>query len=107
MDMNIPMTVAVLGGEIQVPTLKGNVKYTVPEGTQPGTTFRLREQGITRINSTAKGDLFVRTNIAIPKKLSDEQRELVKRLAVSLGDKVSEARPAKKNIFTKIKDAMD
>ena len=107
LDMNIPMTVAVLGGEIQVPTLKGNVKYTVPEGTQPGTTFRLREQGITRINSTAKGDLFVRTNIAIPKKLSDEQRELVKRLAVSLGDKVSEARPAKKNIFTKIKDAMD
>ncbi len=107
LDMNIPMTVAALGGEIQVPTLRGTVKYTVPEGTQPGTTFRLKEQGMPRLNSNSKGDLLVRTNVTIPKRLSDEQRDLMKRLAVSLGDKISDARPAKKNIFSKIKDAMD
>ena len=101
------MTVAVLGGEIQVPTLRGTVKYTVPEGTQPGTTFRLKEQGMPRLNSNIKGDLLVRTNVSIPKRLTDEQRDLVKRLAASLGDKVSDVKPAKKNIFSKIKDAID
>lgn len=103
-DMDVPMTVAVLGGEIQVPTLKGNVKYTVPEGTQPGTTFRLKEQGVPRLNSTARGDLFVRTNVSIPKRLSDEQREMVKRLADSLGDKISDSKPVRKGIFNKFKE---
>lgn len=106
-DMDVPMTVAVLGGEIQVPTLKGNVKYTVPEGTQPGTTFRLKEQGVPRLNSSARGDLFVRTSVSIPKRLTDEQRDMVRRLADSLGDRVSETRPLRKNIFTKFKDAID
>ena len=68
---------------------------------------RLKEQGMPRLNSNSKGDLLVRTNVTIPKRLSDEQRDLMKRLAVSLGDKISDARPAKKNIFSKIKDAMD
>ena len=49
----------------------------------------------------------MRTNVSIPKRLTEEQRELIKRLAISLGDKVSDARPAKKNIFSRIKDAMD
>ncbi|NCB30889.1 MAG: molecular chaperone DnaJ, partial [Clostridia bacterium] len=106
-EMDVPMTVAVLGGEIQVPTLKGNVKYTVPEGTQPGTTFRLKEQGVPRLGSNARGDLFVRTNVIIPKRLSDEQRDMVKRLADSLGNKISETRPVRKSLFTKFKDAMD
>ena len=103
-DMDVPMTVAVLGGEIQVPTLKGNVKYTVPEGTQPGTTFRLKEQGVPRLNSNTRGDLFVRTNVSIPRRLSDEQREMVKRLADSLGDKVSDSKPVRKGIFNKFKE---
>ena len=47
--MDVPMTVAALGGDIQVPTLSGTVKYHIPEGTQPGTTFRLREQGIVQM----------------------------------------------------------
>ena len=50
--MDVPMTVAALGGDIHVPTLSGTVKYHIPEGTQPGTTFRLREQGIVRLNTT-------------------------------------------------------
>ncbi len=104
LDMNIPMTVASLGGEIQVPTLSGTVKYTIPEGTQPGTTFRLREQGVQRLNSSGKGDLLVRANVQIPKKLNDEQRELMQKLAESFGDKISDSKPMKRSLFEKMKD---
>jgi molecular chaperone DnaJ len=102
--MNLPMTVAALGGEIQVPTLGGSVKYNIPEGTQTGTTFRLREQGITRLNSTGRGDMLVRVNVQIPKRLSDEQRELVRKLALSLGDKPADTKPVKRTIIEKVKD---
>ncbi len=96
MDMPIPFTVAALGGEINVPTLKGTVKYAVPEGTQPNTVFRLREQGVTRLNASGKGDLMVKVNVQVPKKVNEEQRELLKRLAESFGDDVSEGKPKKK-----------
>ena len=57
-----------------------------------------------RLNSNARGDLFVRTNVSIPRRLSDEQREMVKRLADSLGDKVSDSKPVRKGIFNKFKE---
>lgn len=104
LEMGIPMTTAAMGGEIVVPTLKDSVKYTIPEGTQPGTTFRLREQGITRLNSTAKGDLLVRVNVQIPKHLNDAQREAMIKLAEALGEPVGEtggAKPSKRGIFDK------
>ena len=104
LEMNIPVTVAALGGEIQVPTLTGTVKYTVPEGTQPGTTFRLREQGVTRLNASGKGDMLVRANVQIPKKLNEEQKELMRKLAESLGDRVADSKPVKRGIFEKMKD---
>lgn len=107
LNMDIPMTVAALGGEIQVPTLNGTVKYNIPEGTQPGTTFRLREQGIVRLNTNQKGDLFVKANVVVPKKLNDEQKELMRKLADSLGDKITEAKPGKKKIFDRVKDKLN
>ncbi|MBQ2662012.1 MAG: molecular chaperone DnaJ [Clostridia bacterium] len=103
LDMTIPVTTALLGGEIQVPTLTGNIKYTVGEGTQPGTVFRLKEQGVQRINSSGKGDMFVKVIVQMPKKLSDEQRTLIKKLADSLGDKYSDSKPTKRGIFDKFK----
>ena len=103
-DMDIPFPIAALGGEIQVPTLQSALKYTVPEGTQPGTTFRLRGQGIRKLNTQTSGDLMIRANVVIPKHLNDEQRELMKKLAESLGDKVSEAKASRKSIFGKVKD---
>jgi len=107
LEMTIPFTVAALGGEIQVPTLNGNVKYKIPEGTQNDTTFRLREQGITRLNSTSKGDLYVKITVEVPKKLTDEQKELVQKLAESLGDKGVNAKGSKKGFFEKVKDAFN
>lgn len=103
LDMTIPVTTALLGGEIQVPTLTGNIKYTVGEGTQPGTVFRLKEQGVQRINSSGKGDMFVKVIVQMPKKLTDEQRTLIKKLADSLGDKYSDSKPTKRGIFDKFK----
>ena len=104
LDMNVPMTIATLGGEIQVPTLTGSVKYNVPEGTQTATTFRLKEQGIPRLNASGKGDMLVRVNVQIPKRLSDEQKELVRKLAESLGEKVGGTKAVKRNIIGKMKD---
>jgi molecular chaperone DnaJ len=95
-DIQVPFTVATLGGEINVPTLKGSVKYAVPEGTQPNTVFRLREQGVPRLNSSSRGDLLVKVNVQVPKKVNDEQRELLKRLAESFGEEVSEGKAKKK-----------
>ncbi len=86
LNLSIPMTIAVLGGEVKVPTLSGEVKYQIPEGTQSGTTFRLRGQGIQRLNSTAKGDLYVNVAVEIPKKLNDAQRESFEKFAASMGD---------------------
>ncbi len=107
LNMSIPFTVAALGGEIQVPVLKGSVKYMVPEGTQPGTVFRLREQGIKRMNSNLKGDLLVKVNVEIPRKLNEEQKGLLKSLAESLGDKVKGPKTSKRGFFEKVKDAFN
>lgn len=106
LDMTIPFTVAALGGEIQVPTLKGAVKYVIPAGTQPGTTFRLREQGVVR-PSGGVGDLYIKAGVSVPKKLTEEQRELIQRLSVSLGDNAATGKAERKGFFNKVKDAFN
>lgn len=80
----IPITVAeaTLGAEIDVPTLEGNQKYTIPEGTQPGTTFTLKGKGIPYINNAnRRGDLIFSVNIEVPKGLSEKQKEHMRAFA--------------------------
>lgn len=79
-DIAVPFTTALLGGEIRVPTLRSTVSMKIPEGTQPDQTFRLAGQGVATLRGT-KGDLFVRIKVTLPKSLSPEQRELVRKLA--------------------------
>lgn len=86
LNLVIPMTIAVLGGDVKVPTLSEEVKYHIPEGTQSGTTFRLRNQGIQRLNSQTKGDLYVNVTVEIPKKLTDVQRNSFESFALTMGD---------------------
>ena len=100
-EMPISYTTAALGGSIVVPTLSGSVKYTVPAGTQSGATFRLREQGVQRLQSSGKGDLFVTVVVDVPKHLTDEQKELLEKLAESFGD--AQPRPTRRSIFNKKK----
>jgi len=94
-DMPITYTTAALGGSVTVPTLKESVKYTIPAGTQTGATYRLRDQGIQRLNANGKGDLIVTVNIEVPKHLTEEQRTLLEKLAATMGEG-SEVRNGKK-----------
>ena len=76
---------AVLGTELTVPTLEGNVRLKIPSGTQTGQRFRLRERGLPS-SAGKRGDLYVQVQISIPKKVSDAERELWKELARLHGD---------------------
>ncbi len=82
--LDIDMTQAALGEEVEVPTLDGKVKYTVPAGTQNGAVFRLRGKGVPRLQGSGRGDQYVTVNVTIPRNLTSEQRELVKELQESL-----------------------
>ncbi|MBR3965951.1 MAG: molecular chaperone DnaJ [Clostridia bacterium] len=84
----VPITVveATLGAEIDVPTLEGKVKFKIPEGTQPGTRFSLKQKGITMINSQRKGDLYFDVNVEIPKNLSEKQKEHMRAFAEEAGE---------------------
>jgi molecular chaperone DnaJ len=80
--VDIPLFTALLGGEALVPTPTGRVALTIPEGTQQGNVFRLRGQGMPRLKSrdTARGDLLARVNVTLPERLSDEEKDLMRRL---------------------------
>ena len=80
LDMPISFPTAALGGEIDIPTLKGTVKYTVPEGTQNDTEFRLRGKGVPQVRSSYVGDLIVHVRVEVPTRLSDKQKELLRQL---------------------------
>jgi len=73
---SLPVTFsqAVLGAELLIPTIDGKVKYTLPEGTQPGTTFRLRGKGIPVLNGHGRGDQFVTLTVRVPTGLTQEQK---------------------------------
>ena len=91
---------AVLGAELEIPTIDGKVKYTLPEGTQSGTTFRLKGKGIPSINGRGRGDQYVTVYIETPRNLNKEQREALKKFAETLGENNYEER---KNFFKKFK----
>ncbi len=78
--VNIPYSLAVLGGETEVPTLDGKVKVRVRPGTQSGTMMRLRERGIKRLHGSGRGDFYLRFNVFVPEKINRRQRELLEKL---------------------------
>ena len=85
----VPVTFAeaTLGAEIDVPVLGGGTeKYKIPEGTQSGTTFTLRNKGIPDINTKRKGDLIIKVAVETPKNLNSKQKELLLAFAESLGE---------------------
>jgi len=83
----IPITFveAALGSEIDVPTLEGKVKYTIPEGTQTGTEFTIKGSGIQNVSGHGRGNLNFKVNVEIPKNLSTAQKELLRNFATSCG----------------------
>jgi len=79
-EISVPLTVAVLGGEFQVPTPKGKLALKIPPETPNGQAFRLAGQGMPHLNGSSRGDLFAKVNVVLPRKLSMEEKELFKRL---------------------------
>ena len=101
--VRVPITYsqAVLGAEIEVPTVDGKVAQKIPEGTQSGTKFRLRGKGIQYLNGRGRGDQYVIVDVEIPKKLNRTQREALNAFEDSLKDDNYEKR---KGFFKNLKD---
>jgi molecular chaperone DnaJ len=78
LDQEIPFTTAILGGTITVPTLDKDLKLKIRSGTQPGTSIRLSGKGVKSINSSRRGDFYVRLVINLPKRLSRQQKQALK-----------------------------
>lgn len=85
-EVPIKFTLAALGGTIKVPTLFGKGNLKIPAGTQTGTTFRLREQGIPALRGGRKGDLLIRVQVEVPTKLTGEQKKILEEYAEACGD---------------------
>ena len=96
----ITFTQAVLGAELEIPTIDGKVKYSIPEGTQSGTTFRLKGKGIPGLNGRARGDQYVTVYIETPRNLNREQKEALRKFSDTLGESNYEQR---KSFFGKFK----
>ena len=79
-EVPVPLTVAMLGGEVQVPTLKGKLALKIPPETQNGRAFRLAGQGMPHLGNSSRGDMLARVNVVLPTKLSPHEKELFKRL---------------------------
>lgn len=99
----VSMTVAALGGEIDVPTLAGKATIDLPEGTQSGKTFRLRGKGVKGVRSSYPGDLYCHVAVETPVKLTEHQRKLLKELDESFRKGGHKHSPNDKGWFEKAK----
>ena len=86
-DIPITITQATLGAELKIPMVDGSTeKFTIPDGTQTGTKFTIREKGFQSLNSATKGDFVFTVIVQTPKKLSKEQRDLLEKLAKTMNE---------------------
>jgi molecular chaperone DnaJ len=108
-EIPVNFTTLALGGEIQVPTLDGSEGVKVPDGTQTGTTLRLRGKGMPDVNGRGRGDLFATVQVQTPRKLTKEQRHLLEQLEKALPKEKFEPRARdqeqdERNLFDRVKD---
>ena len=79
-NVQVPYSLLAIGGDIKVPTMESEIKIKVRAGTQPGSLIRLKDHGFPYLQSRGKGDLYVRINVQVPKKLSRKQKSLLQQL---------------------------
>ena len=104
-EVPISFTQAALGAEIEVPTLDGKISYTIPEGTQTGKEFVLRDKGIPEINNPRRrGDHRFTVVVETPTRLTREQKELLRQLGESLDENET---PKRKKFFDAVRDFFD
>ena len=103
-EVPVPFVHAVLGAEIEVPTLEGKVPLRIVEGTQSGTVLRLRGKGLPALRSSARGDQLVRIFVEVPTRITARQRELLEQFAAESGQEIS---PQHKSFLEKLRDLFD
>jgi molecular chaperone DnaJ len=105
-EMPMSFPTLALGGTVKVPTLDGREEIHVPAGTQPGARFKLRHKGMPNVNGRGRGDLYVIARVAVPKKLSKEQKHLLEELGRTLPQEKLDADDdaAEKPFFERVKD---
>lgn len=104
LDLEINVAQAALGDEIKVPTVDGEAALTIPPGTQSGAVFRLNARGVPRLRRSGRGDQLIIVQVAIPKKLTKEQKELFAKLGGTLGKEVVPQR--ERGFLDSLKDAL-
>ncbi len=104
MEMPISFTKAALGSELSIPTLDGNVKFTIPAGTQTGSKFRLQGKGIPDIrNNKRRGDQYVTVKVEVPKHLTEKQKEILRQFEEEMGETTNDG-SKKKGFFDNLKN---
>jgi len=99
--MPITFPQAALGTELDIETLDGTATIKIPEGTQNGREFKLRNRGVPHLNENGKGDLIVEVRVATPTKLNKAQKELIRQLSETM---LVENTPTSRSLFAKMKD---
>ena len=100
-EVPINIVQATLGADIKVPTLDGQVTMKIPEGTQPGKVLRLKGKGIPSLRNGSRGDQLVRVKVVVPTKLSDKQKDALRKFADISKDNIN---PEEKSFMDKVKD---
>ena len=102
-ELPISFVTAALGGTVEVPTLDGKTQVTIPEGTQNGKTFRLRDKGVVNVRTKEPGDLFLHVQIETPVNLSSKQKQLLRDFEASLKDGGNKHNPKTQSFFDRMK----
>ncbi|GAB6055350.1 molecular chaperone DnaJ [Methanobacterium alkalithermotolerans] len=102
-EKQISFVQAALGDNVEIPTLERPVDFKIPSGTQSGTTFRLKGQGMPHLRWSGKGNLYVKVKVVTPRKLNPKQKELLQEFADISGDEI---KSDDKGFFDKVKDAI-
>lgn len=103
LNLSINISQAALGAEVEVPTLDGKSKLTIPSGTQPGKVITLKGKGVPHLRGSGRGDQLVMIEVEVPTRLTSEQRALFEELAHTLG---SEVKPQEKSFVDKLKEVL-
>jgi molecular chaperone DnaJ len=103
-DLVLSVPDAILGTEVEVPTLKGKANVKIDEGTQPGKLLRMKEKGIQELSSSGIGDQYVRVNVYMPKNLSGDERTHIEALRDKDNFAAANKNNSGKGFFSKIKD---
>lgn len=100
--MPIKMSIAILGGSIEVPSIDGvAVKFSIPEGTQTGAKFRLKGKGMPIMHSKSFGDLYIHTMVETPVNLTEDQKEIIRQFS---GTETKNSSPESESFFSKLKN---